>query len=297
MLKLNKCKICSSRKIAVIKEYVATPALDETWKQAFETALQDKQSVSIRLFLCFSCGFIFYGDILDDIELERLYSEEHRYNKAEVSATKSGRVWELQKMNDFVIRYITKRSIREALDVGAGDFVALQKIVACLPGAHFSAIDPCYDQPTFENITVFQAMLEKFDCRKQYDLVMAVHVLEHVGDLHAFMSQLSKLTQRYLYIEIPFQVGPGLFLSRGVNAQHINYFTPGTLKTLLSYHGFEVENEEFSTNGFRYNGMPGMIRILAKKREGSEVAKKVNTVLASIYYLLSPVIFLKSKFF
>ena len=200
-------------------------------------------------------------------------------------------------MNDFVIRYITKRSIREALDVGAGDFVALQKIVACLPGAHFSAIDPCYDQPTFENITVFQAMLEKFDCRKQYDLVMAVHVLEHVGDLHAFMSQLSKLTQRYLYIEIPFQVGPGLFLSRGVNAQHINYFTPGTLKTLLSYHGFEVENEEFSTNGFRYNGMPGMIRILAKKREGSEVAKKVNTVLASIYYLLSPVIFLKSKFF
>lgn len=297
MLKLSKCKICASQKIVVIKEYVATPKLDATWEQAFQTALQGKESVSIRLFLCFSCGFVFYGDVLDNMELEMLYSEEHRYTKAEISATKPGRVWELQKMSDFVTQHIAKKRIHEALDVGAGDFVALQKIVTCLPGVHFSAIDPCYDQATFGNITVFQTMLEKFDCAKQYDLVMAVHVLEHVGDLHAFMSQVKKLTREYLYIEIPFQVGPGLFLSRGVNAQHINYFTPGTLKTLLGYHGFEVESEEFSTNGFRYNGMPGMIRILAKKREGGEVARKVNTVLVSIYYLLSPVIFLKSKFF
>lgn len=293
MLSLSRCKLCQSKKIAVIKEYQATPDFDATWSQAFASALEGKQEVRIGLALCFSCGFLFYRDVLDDEELEALYAHEHRYSKVEISATKSGRLWELEGMKGFVARNTKDKTIQTVMDVGAGDFVALEKIVETLPEASFSAIDPSFEKDTFKGIRVFKTMLKNFVVASKYDLVMAVHVLEHVGDLHEFMSQLAGITKQYLYIEIPFQVSPGLFLNRSVSAQHINYFTVGTIRRLVESHGFVVEDCDFDTQGYIHNGMPGMIRLFARQEETR--GSRRTALLTSLYYLINPWLFLKAK--
>lgn len=294
MLRLYSCKLCSSQKILVIKEYRATSSLNSTWTQAFASALEGVDEVHIGLALCLSCGFLFYRDVLDDSELEKLYADEHRYSKVEVSATKSGRLWELEKMQKFVAKNVQEKNIKTVMDVGAGDFVALEKIVETLPGASFSAIDPSFEKDTFKGIQVFRTMLKDFVAKDEYDFVMAVHVLEHVGNLHEFMSQLERIAGRYLYIEIPFQVSPGLFLNRSANAQHINYFTVGTIRRLIESHGFVVQDCEFSTDGYVYNGMPGMIRVFASKKSQKEKLK--NSLFESLVYLINPGLFVRAKF-
>ncbi|MEK7181944.1 MAG: class I SAM-dependent methyltransferase [Patescibacteria group bacterium] len=279
-----------------LKRYEAKTDTNSDWKHVFETALQGKSVISIDLALCLSCGFVFYRDVLDENELERLYAKENRYEKHEVSATKRGRIWELQNMSAFLERYTKNQAIKDILDIGAGDFVALEKISALVPQASIEAIDPSYASDSHKGIKVYRVMLQDFQPYKQYDLVMAIHVLEHVGDLKIFLEKLRGLSKKFAYIEIPFQVGPGLFLSRSVNAQHINYFTPKTITLLLEKYGFSVEALEFSSDAYRYNGMPGMIRIFAQVTK-EQKGVRGNGLLSSLYFLLSPLILLRSKFF
>lgn len=281
--------------ICTVKEYTATSHLGGTWTQAFRDVLIHDEVVFIPLAVCLRCGFLFYKRVFDDQELGLLYKEEHRYDKAEISATKPGRIWELDMMTHFIARNVSGKTIETVMDVGAGDFVALQRVVSLLPEASVSAIDPSYDEPSFEKIRVFQTMLKDFQQAEKYDFVMAVHVLEHVGDLQDFLSQLTRITKRYLYIEVPFQVTPGLFLNRSVNAQHINYFTPQAVKNLVSLHGFSVVDFEFSTDGYLYNGMPGMMRLFAVRDEETKKSKVSTGLLETLYYLLSPIIFLRAK--
>lgn len=294
MTKLDACKLCSSEKIFIIKKYEATPDLDANWQQAFRSALKGNEKIDIRLGLCLSCGFLFYLDVLDEQELQKLYAEEHRYEKEAIATAKLGRQWELKQMSLFLKKNIQDKQIATALDIGAGDFVALRAIVALLPKTSFTAIDPSFDKPSFENIPVIQSMLNDVPVTKTYDLVMAVHVLEHVGNLQEFLEKMHALTTKYIYIEIPFQVGPGLFLNRSANAQHINYFTPDTILRLVEDNGFVVEDFSFSTDAFRYNGMPGMIRLFASKEIKKKPLRRAS-LLISIFYLINPWFFIMSK--
>lgn len=295
MQRLQTCKLCFSSSLVTLKRYEAKADTNSDWKHVFEAALKGETAVSIDLALCLSCGFVFYRDVLDEKELERLYAKENRYAKHEVSATKRGRIWELQNMSAFLERYTKNQVIEDVLDIGAGDFVALERISALIPQASIEAIDPSYESDSHKGIKVYRVMLQDFQPHKQYDLVMAIHVLEHVGDLKIFLEKLRGLSKKFAYIEIPFQVGPGLFLGRSVNAQHINYFTPKTITLLLEKYGFSVEALEFSSDAYRYNGMPGMIRIFAQVTEERKSVR--SGLLSSLYFLVSPLILLRSKFF
>jgi hypothetical protein len=109
------------------------------------------------------------------------------------------------------------------------------------------------------------------------------------------MKKIRKMSKRAVYIEIPFQVGPGLLFNRSASSQHINYFTPVSIFNFLVASGFSIIKMEFDKSGYRYNGMPGMIRVIAEKDD--EILKnKKNGFLSSLYYLLSPLIFVNSKF-
>jgi hypothetical protein len=130
-------------------------------------------------------------------------------------------------------------------------------------------------------------MLEDFRPKKQYDLVTAIHIFEHVGELTQFMNQTTQLIKPkgHLYIEVPFQVGPGLLLNRAASVEHVNYFTPDTLRYLLARHGFATTRCEFDTGAYRFNGMQGMIRLAARKEKGSLSVPRPSRTLA---YIVNP---------
>lgn len=293
MLHLNQCKVCHSFNIFTIKKYRAFPELNASWGRVFESVLKHTKPFSIRLAMCMHCGFIFYRDIFDLDELTALYSNEHRYHSSRKKNIERGGNEEVNRILRFFHKYIDFSKFESIIDIGAGDFTLMDSVMTLAPKAELAAIDPCFELDVYrDRVHIAHAMIEKLQVNKTYDLSLAVHILEHVADLDIFMEKLSQLTKEYTYIEVPFQVGPGLLLNRAVNTQHINYFSPASLLSLLKRYGFSVEQLEFDTEGYTYNGMPGMIRVLAKKT--STVRSSVGSgVRENLFYLLSPWLYFK----
>ncbi len=257
------------------------------WQEVYERIQGIPHPLTIRLVLCQKCGFLFYGDTFSFDEMKQLYEEEARYARPKQHQLKPGRQWELERLIGFMELALPGQDIKLALDLGAGDFVALDRIAILRPDITFEALDPSYPNNNHNTIKVYRTMLEDYEPSQQYDLITAIHILEHVGDLNHFMTKVSALAKHhgYLYVEVPFQVGPGLLRNSSASAQHINYFTPFTLRYLLTRSGFTVCREEFDAGTYRYNGMPGMIRILAKKAAMPYKPPKPVTTLA---YLMNP---------
>lgn len=298
MIKIKKCKICSSEKLLVLKRYKVNCNLSDDWKHVLEKIL-NKQNLNINLCMCRKCGFIFYKDVFDAGEIEKLYKKEDRFQKSRERARKNGRSEEFKRTFSFFKRKLPFSKIKKILDVGAGDFVIFDELMRKHPNAEYCAMDPSYPEDFYKNARVFHDLIENFNVRKSYDLVLLVHVLEHVYDLNLFLRKTNLLVNdgMYLYVEVPFQVGPGLFLNRSVNSQHINYFTPITILNILNKHDFSVEEIEFDKEGYRYNGMPGMIRLLARKKKSNTTKNYKNGLLKNIFFLINPSLYIKNILF
>lgn len=296
MVIIDRCKVCGSNKLIVLKKYRVNEKCDSMWQMVMERVFEKKRTFSIRLSMCLTCGFVFYKDILDFKEIAKFYEIEYRHGEVEKSSKKRGRKMEISKIFEFFEKNVDFGKINSVIDVGAGDFVVLEKIMKLYPSINFSAIDPSYPYSQYGNAKVLKLMVENFEVENKFDLILLVHILEHVASFENFMSKIEKMAVigGYIYVEVPFQIGPGLFFNRAANTQHINYFTPISIRNLLLKYNFKIKKMDFDKTGFRYNGMPGMIRILARKEESISFKIK-RGVLNSAYYLISPLIFLKSK--
>lgn len=295
MQRFNQCKVCESSRLINIKHYRATPELNPLWHKTFQDLLPEKNRLSITLSLCGNCGFVFYRDVFDEGEMEKLYATEGRYETGEVRNMKPGRKRELDLLFRYFEAHIPLKEITSIIDVGAGDFAVLNHLMKQYPGKQYVAVDPSFSGDTYQGARVLHTMVEKAQYTESYDLVMLTHVLEHVADLDRFMQHILPLVKRYAYIEVPFQVGPSLFLNRSVNTQHINYFTPETLERLLGRFGLTVRSLRFENDWYRYNGMPGMIRVVAERKNTTPTTS--HSFLATLWHLMSPWPFVKSFVF
>lgn len=282
----QSCKICGSHQLRTIKTYHITQKEIWPWDEVYAIIKDTPFPLTIRLGLCQSCGFLFYLDTLTYPKMKYYYEQEARYKRPKEHKIKPGRLWELDSYINFIHNNLPS-GVKTALDLGAGDFVALERLQVSYPTIIFEAVDPSYPKDNHNSIKVYRTMIEDFPTQKRYDLVTAVHILEHVGELHDFMKPVTRLvnTKGHLYVEVPFQVGPSLFLNRSASAQHINYFTPETLRYLLSKHGFHVIASEFDTGSYSRNGMLGMIRLLAQKKPAAVIKPKSS---ATLRYLFNP---------
>ncbi len=247
----------------MVRTYSVNADSSEEWNRVFSDVIPGRKELLLRLVVCRKCGFFFYRDGFDDKELSCLYATERRIDRVTQSSAKEGRKWEVRSMQTFLQRFPEVFSVKSAIDIGAGDFFTLDALTPLFAGCQFEALDPCYGAPEYKNISVHNSMLEDFSVNGKYDLVFAIHILEHVGNLRRFMEKISSLSGKYLYIEVPYQVGPGLLREGAANAQHINYFTPESLADLVGRYGFQVLHMELDMDGYRNIGMPGMIRMIA----------------------------------
>lgn len=296
MVSFSQCKICESKNIFSLKRYVVSPELSKEWREVFSDILHQNESFVIPLRICLECGFVFYGKIFDFGEMKQFYELENRFGKLqECSGIKPGRKIEVARLMNFYEKNIDFTMVKTLLDVGAGDFVVCDVLRGRYPDIAYTAIDPSYAQSEYKGARVLHTMVEDLDSKEQYDILMLVHILEHVGELNVFMKKIGQLAKGLIYVEVPFQLGPGLFSHRAVNTQHINYFSPATITRLLARHGFAVRALEFDKTAYLYNGMPGMIRVLAEKKNiPSASGLGLLGVLENMYYVVSPLIYLST---
>ena len=81
-----------------------------------------------------------------------------------------------------------------------------------------------------------------------FDVVITRQVLEHITNLQEFGLSLNRLLKPggLLVIEVPNSIQNLMNYDYGLWEEHVNYFTPFTLKTYLSSVGFETIDEWYS---------------------------------------------------
>jgi SAM-dependent methyltransferase len=292
---MNRCKVCDRSSVVTIKKYSVYRGISKLWDDVMEVV--GVNSLMIRLGFCLHCGFVSYRDFFSFREMKAIYVTEARCkNKRKKGCRKENE--EHSRMVAFLQKNLPKDSVRSVIDVGAGDFQALLRVRSLYPGATYEAIDPSYGGNEYQGILLHRDMLENFHLPRRFDLTLLVHVLEHIGNTGVFLRKIRDLVNvgKYLYVEVPFQVGPGLWLNRSVSPHHINYFSPVTVRRILVRYGFQIIATEFDKNAYLYNGMPGMLRVLSRKVEQTSQHRTMrhSGFLENAYYLMSPLIYLST---
>lgn len=78
--------------------------------------------------------------------------------------------------------------------------------------------------------------------RGTYDCILLNHVLEHVTEPGALISKLKKHLNDdgLLYVEVPIEIWGGIRRLEKDPVTHVNFFTDGSLKTILRMNGYRI---------------------------------------------------------
>ena len=125
------------------------------------------------------------------------------------------------------------------------DLLQLENAYAVLP----SAPDRLARSRQFNGIL---ADLVKAEPGYKADLVLALHVLEHVDDPRQFLKDCKAVLddRGLLVVEVPYEpsVALAIALNNSFELAHNFFFTPGSLRYLLHMAGFRIESFEFSSS-------------------------------------------------
>lgn len=281
MIAINKCKICQCKDLLSLKSYrIPTKNFSD-----LKAAIGDRV-VDIRLVICRCCGFVFYDHILSPEEMERLYISEERGEREKKETPRA------QELNKRALRFMQNNvslNSGKIIDIGAGDFSLLEGVGRMYKQAELHAINVSYKEDFFEGIKVHHQMLENFQTDDFFDVIILSHIMEHIATFSDFLSALKRICHErtLLYVEVPYQLGVTLFLRRNFHTQHINYFSPESLRYLFEENGFLLQNLEFDRSGYSVYGIPGIIRASFKVGKEAKDMKK-STLISTIIHLLDP---------
>ncbi len=212
----------------------------------------------IKIINCSNCGFYHQKPLPEVIERERYYEKEY------FQETKSD-YFEKQKedLHFLTTVYIEKEEIlannisplpKKILDIGAGSGFFLNFLRE--KGWDISGIEPnemvCNLVKEELKIDLKSCSFEKFmEINKEsFSVVHLSYILEHIIDPTSMLKKIYNdllLSNGLLYIEVPNDFNPlqQIVYSKIKNnwwivKDHINYFTPITLRKLLEQIGFNV---------------------------------------------------------
>ena len=155
---------------------------------------------------------------------------------------------------------LNQRPSARILDIGCGAGANARRIVQVAPTARVTGIEPNAKAAALARQAcsdVFEGTLEawaKSDAQGSFDAVLLSDVLEHTVDPVAFLRPLSELTSlrdATLFVSVPnyavwynrLRTLAGRFeyaWSGLYDRTHLRFFTRRSLRSLLSYGGFEV---------------------------------------------------------
>jgi 2-polyprenyl-3-methyl-5-hydroxy-6-metoxy-1,4-benzoquinol methylase/polysaccharide pyruvyl transferase WcaK-like protein len=210
---------------------------------------------------CKSCDLIYLSPLIRDDEHEQLYREKYRKlyrcpsfpEKAFHDERMPASVFRMNFIKEMVD--FTPESSLLDVGCGGGTFLRLLKSKGYL-NIKGVEIEPKYSRyiREQEGIEIFQGSLEAMPQTTQYDVITMWHVLEHVYNLAAFLSVARRILKDdgWLFIEVPVIYDINTPPKDAVTFQiaHNYYFTPKTLKKVLSEAGFRIVNKKKTSTNF-----------------------------------------------
>lgn len=227
---------------------------------------------SIEIVACSNCGFNYIASNFESELVQQIFEkirtrhikndmdgEDYwKYKNLEEfqhlinSKVNIGRLWFKRLTQEYNLNIESKENF---LDIGAADgtycFAAKKEGFSKAIGVEFDSHRVSLAQKYIENnsiagVELLNKKFEDFNSGCDFNLIRMNHVLEHLTDPLESLKTCKRILNKkgFLYIEVPnmnsYSVRVHKFLHRYYVPLHINYFTPGSLKQIVSKAGFRI---------------------------------------------------------
>lgn len=233
------CPVCEGSGLTVLE-----PASDF---QAFLTS-GDEFTFHMGLSGCQTCGFIFLNPRATQDEMSRYYSLQARKPRSFESLEEP-----YADLLDFQASFIRQRwkpqGAQRILDIGAAEGFFLRRLAAeCERPPQLEGIEPgsVYAEAAralLPDAVIHEDVLESTNLpAAAYDLVTIRHVLEHLIEPVAALKIIRPLLKPdgILHVEIPDVSKIPPTISPFIHHEHMNSFTPSTLRLAMERAGLEI---------------------------------------------------------
>lgn len=183
---------------------------------------------------CNDCGFVTVMNPIDNSEMDKHYSEEYDYtNYSSLEVEKDNYIERASKVKQLTNALML--DFDSVLDVGASTGYLLSLFERNKAYGVETSDSGVYIAKKRYGLDLDHGSFSEFakDAKDKYDLIIMMHIMEHVKALNLWMNDLLHVSSKYVYVEVPClytnPVEPyGLFAE-----EHLNYFTPKTLNLLF----------------------------------------------------------------
>jgi SAM-dependent methyltransferase len=234
MITLKSCPNCKSNSIVQYRQVIQPPDV------AYEIMPGVKVNATVisRYYICQNCNLIFQNPRLSDTDLDRFYSQG--YYRRTIDATKEEMNFDEESRAKVDVAIVKKiiGDVESHLDIGSGRGYLLEGI-----GANIKVgVDANIDYIKAKSVSIYSDINQV--PQKQFDLVTAIHVLEHVSKPLDYLKKMTNLVKKggYLVIEVPTWKSPG----GSLRFAHLYHFEPDVLKLMCAQVGLTVEHTEFT---------------------------------------------------
>lgn len=206
----------------------------------------DRRKKLLNTVICRQCGLVSHEQIPSESELEHYYAEEYRSDYHGEYSPSPHRVLRAHRVGQQLLEDLADelRPDDHVIEIGAG----IGGTVRAFQDAGFqsSGIEPGKGFCEFANqrmgVKVSQQSLSEMDPVPNYDLVLLVHVIEHLRSPREAISQIRAILRSggLLYVECPDLAQTHAAPSRLFHYAHIYNFVHETLQSLCESCGFQL---------------------------------------------------------
>lgn len=222
------CDVCGQRNFALI-------------------ARRDRHGRPLDTVLCHTCGLVRHRCVPTREELARYYARQYRQQYHGELVPSPRRVMRAWRNGQRILRQLSAHVSPGArvLEIGSGLGATVKSFE--LAGYDAQGIDPgeAFCRYGAEQLRASVRCAELFDLPAEpaYDLILLVHVIEHLPSPRQALQHIRRLLrpQGRLYVECPNLAAPFAPRGRMFHVAHIYNFTPDTLAALAGDCQFAVE--------------------------------------------------------
>lgn len=231
MITLNACPVCGTD---LITDY-PKPGFAPRVVHEIMPGVEVDAAVISRYYRCLNCNVIFQNPRLSDEDLDKFYSQGYYRQLLNLTEEQIDKDELFRARVDSGIIKQNIKNITSHLDIGCSRGYLLESI-----GAKTEVgVEENVDWVKAKSVKIYRDIDKVPD--KKFDIVTAIHTLEHTPDPQGYLKKMTKFVGAggYLVLEVPTWESPG----GPLRLAHLYHFEQPVMRWMCEKAGLSIVSE------------------------------------------------------